>query len=243
MDGKLALAAILGSWGLLLAFAFLVMAGLFVAVFAFGGNEPAATPTPYITPTPTPQGGQFGHATPTGTPTPAPSPSPSPMTERPYRGAAYAPVTIIEYSDFQCPFCSRAAGTMDQLLQEYPGQIKLIYMNFPLGFHENAQKAAEAFECAADQGKAFEMHDKMFANQQSLSVTDLKRYASELGMDTARFSICLDTGAKAPTVQAQIDAGVAAGVQGTPTFFINGKKIVGSQPLSVFKAAVDEELG
>jgi protein-disulfide isomerase len=116
-------------------------------------------------------------------------------------------------------------------------------MNFPLSFHANAQKAAEAFECAADQGKAYEMYDKMFANQNALSVSDLKRYAQEIGLDTARFGSCLDNGEKAQAVNAQLDLGTQYGVEGTPTFFINGKKVVGAQPIDVFRQAINEALG
>jgi len=164
------------------------------------------------------------------------------ISGRPFRGAADAPVTIVEFSDFQCPFCGRAAGTIEQLLNEYPGKIKLVYMNFPLSFHPNAQKAAEAFECAAEQGKAYEMHDKMFANQNALSVENLEAYAEQLGMDKTAFSNCLRNGEKAQAVSAQVDLGTQYGVDGTPTFFINGKKVVGAQPIDVFRNAVNEAL-
>lgn len=164
------------------------------------------------------------------------------IPNRPFRGTANAPVTIVEYSDFQCPFCSRAAATMKQLMAENPGKIKLIYMNFPLPFHQNAQKAAEAAECAADQERFWEMHDKLFENQNALEVSNLKQYAADLGLDTQRFNTCLDSGQKAPVVQAQIGAGAAAGVAGTPTFFINGKEVVGVQPIEVFRQAVNEQL-
>jgi len=185
---------------------------------------------------------------PTNAPAQAGTPSGAPVnvdvSGRPFRGPANAPVTIVEFSDFQCPYCSRGATTVDQLMAEYPTQVKLVYMAFPLGFHENAQKAAEAFECANDQGKAFELYDKMFANQGSLAVSDLKGYAAGIqGMDTSRFNTCLDNGDKASAVAAMQALGTQSGVEGTPSFFINGNLVVGAQPIDVFRTAVDAALG
>jgi len=198
--------------------------------FNTGGSPGGSIAVPTPTPSQSPSGGSGGATT-------------IDVSGRPFRGSADAPVTIVEFSDFQCPFCGRAAGTMEQLMSEYPGKIKFVHMNFPLSFHANAQKAAEAFECAADQGKAYEMYDKMFANQNALSVSDLKRYAQEIGLDTARFDSCLDNGEKAQAVNAQLDLGTRYGVEGTPTFFINGEKVVGAQPIDVFRQAINEALG
>ena len=190
-----------------------------------GGNIPTATPTPVATP-----GGNGGDLVAIDT------------TGLPFRGTADAPVTIVAFSDFQCPYCSRGATTIDQLMAAYPGQIKFVFMHFPLGFHENAQKAAEAFECAADQGKAYEMHDKMFANQAALTVSNLKGYAVDIGLDATTFNTCLDSGGKAQKVSAQTALGTQNGVEGTPTFIINGKVLVGAQPIETSKAAVDAAL-
>ena len=192
------------------------------------GGSGGATPTPVVMPTQqgTPTGGLANIDT----------------TGRPFKGPANAPVTIIEFSDFQCPYCSRGATTIAQLMTEFPTQIKLVYMAFPLGFHENAQKAAEAYECAAAQGKAYEMHDKMFANQGTLAVANLKSYAAELGMDATAFNSCLDNGEKAATVAAQAAVGSQNGVDGTPSFFINGKLVVGAQPIDVFRTEVNAAL-
>ncbi|MEW6329226.1 MAG: DsbA family protein [Candidatus Micrarchaeota archaeon] len=159
------------------------------------------------------------------------------------RGDASAQITIVEYSDFQCPFCGRSVPTVEKILEDYDGKVKLYFKHFPLGFHQYAQKAAEASECAGDQGKFWEYHDKLFANQQALTTTDLKKYATDLGLDAAKFNTCLDTGAKASVVQADFAEGSANGVGGTPTFFINGKEVVGAQPYDAFKTVIDGELG
>ncbi len=168
------------------------------------------------------------------------------------RGDPNAPVTIVEFSDFQCPFCKRAHPTVQQVLNEYSGRVKVVYMHLPLSFHEYAQKAAEAFECARDQGREWEMHDKIFDGDNSnIPASVLKQYAVELGMDAERFNQCLDNGEKAAVVAqdaAQLESKqlefAAWGIDGigTPTFLINGQPLVGAQPYSAFKAAVDAAL-
>ncbi len=160
----------------------------------------------------------------------------------PTKGPANAPVTIVEFSDFQCPFCIQAEKTVDDVLAAYPGKIKLVYRDFPLPMHPLAPKAAEASHCADSQGKYWEMHDKLFANQQKLEVSDLKGYARELGLEGAKFDKCLDSGEKAKVVDAHKKAGEEAGVSGTPAFFINGRPLSGAQPLESFKQIVDQEL-
>src|SRR3989344_4635942 len=157
-------------------------------------------------------------------------------------GSANAPVTIIEFSDFQCPFCSSFYNSaLTQIRKDYveTGKVKIIYRDFPLSFHPEAQKAAEAAECAKDQGKFWEMHDKLFENQQTLSLSNYKAWAKELGLDSAKFNQCLDSGSKAAEVANDQQDGAAAGVGGTPSFFINGKLVVGAQPYSVFMQAID----
>jgi protein-disulfide isomerase len=160
----------------------------------------------------------------------------------PSKGPEAAPVTIVEFSDFECPYCVRAEPTVKQLLEAYPGKIRLVYRDFPLPMHSNAPKAAEASHCAADQGKYWEMHEKLFANSQKLAVADLKGYAKDLKLDAAKFDKCLDSGEKAAVVEKNRKAGEEAGVSGTPAFFINGRVISGAQPLEAFKTIVDQEL-
>ena len=162
----------------------------------------------------------------------------------PVRGSTNAPVTIVEFSDFQCPFCGREYPVIEKLMKEYDGKVKLYFRNFPLDFHQFAQKAAEAGACAADQGadKFWAMHDKMFTNQQKLAVDDLKGYAKSIGLDASKFDKCLDSGEKKEQVDEDEKAGVAAGVSGTPAFFINGIFVNGAQPYEQIKQTVDREL-
>ncbi len=162
--------------------------------------------------------------------------------EGPSKGDVKAPVTIVEFSDYQCPYCSRAETTVNQVLADYKDKVRLVYRDFPLPFHENAAKAAEAAHCAGDQGRYWEMHGKLFANQQSLDQKAIKGYARDLGLDQAKFDKCLDTGAKAKLVEASRKAGEEAGVSGTPAFFVNGMMIQGAQPYESFKALIDAEL-
>jgi protein-disulfide isomerase len=161
-------------------------------------------------------------------------------------GDENAPITIIEFSDYECPFCARFyLNTLPRLKSEYidTGKVKLIYRDFPLSsIHPNAQKAAEAAECAEEQGKYYEMHDKIFENQQAITTTDLKKYANEIGLDTNTFNVCLDSGEMAGEVQKDFQDGQLAGVRGTPTFFINGKPLVGAQPFEAFQQIIEGEL-
>lgn len=161
----------------------------------------------------------------------------------PSKGAPGSPVTIVEFSDFECPFCVKAEATVKDLLDAYPGKIRLVYRDFPLPNHKQAPKAAEASHCAEDQGKYWEMHGKLFDSQGKLAVTDLKGYAREIGLDGPRFDRCLESGEKAKVVDSHRKAGEVAGVSGTPAFFVNGRLISGAQPLESFKALVDKELG
>jgi predicted DsbA family dithiol-disulfide isomerase len=160
----------------------------------------------------------------------------------PSRGTENAPVTIIEFSDYECPFCGRAEPTVKEVLETYKGKVRLVFREFPLPMHDHAQKAAEAALCALDQNKYWEMHEKMFANQRSLEVPELKEYAKALAMDSTRFDKCLDGGEKAKDVAASQKAGEDAGVSGTPAFFINGRPIFGAVPIERFKEVIDAEL-
>ena len=162
----------------------------------------------------------------------------------PARGPDGAKVTIVEFSDFQCPFCGREAPVVDKLMKEYEGKVKLVFRHFPLDFHPFAEKAAEAGACAADQGadKFWKLHDKMFSNQQKLAVEDLKAYAKESGVDQAKFDKCLDSGEKKDAVAADQKAGSEAGVNGTPAFFVDGIFINGAVPYEQLKETVDRVL-
>jgi protein-disulfide isomerase len=160
----------------------------------------------------------------------------------PAKGTEGAPVTIVEFSDFQCPYCSRAIKTVDEVVAAYPGKVRLVFRHFPLNFHAQAQKAAEASLCAHEQGKFWEYHDKLFANQDKLEVPALKGYAKDLALDTGKFDQCLDSNSKADQVKADMEAGSKVGVSGTPAFFINGIMISGAQPVEEFKKIIDGEL-
>ena len=162
-----------------------------------------------------------------------------------FKGEENAPVTIVEFSDFECPFCARFyTQTLPALEQQYinTGKVKFVYRDFPLSFHQNAQKAAEAAECAGDQGDFWGMHDKIFENQQSLDINSLKQWALDIGLDSAQFNSCLDNSKFAGEVNADFSQGESYGITGTPAFFINGIKLVGAQPLSAFKQIIDQEL-
>ena len=160
----------------------------------------------------------------------------------PARGPANAPVTIVEFSDFQCPYCGREVPVIERVMKEYDGKVRLVFRHYPLDFHPFAQKAAEAAACAQEQGKFWELHDKMFGNQTKLAVEDLKGYAKSVGLDSSKFDKCLDSGEKKAMVEEDQKAGSAAGVNGTPAFFINGLFINGAQPYEQIKQTVDREL-
>jgi len=163
----------------------------------------------------------------------------------PVEGSKNAPVTIVEFSDFQCPYCGRfAIETLSQIKTNYidTGKVKVVYKDFPLSFHENAQKAAEAAQCAFDQDKFWEFHDKIFQNQQDLSIISLKRFASELELNTEKFNGCLDSGKMAARVQKDVQEGASVGISGTPAFLVNGIGVTGAQPFEVFKQIIDSEL-
>jgi len=166
------------------------------------------------------------------------------VDDDPSWGPEDAPVTIVEFSDFQCPFCSRFfSETYPQIKQEYEGQVHFVYRDFPLtSLHENAQKAGEAAECADDQGKFWEYHDMLFNNNSALDDASLKGYASQLGLDTSAFDQCLDSGKYTEEVQKDYQEGISYGVTGTPAFYINGVSIIGAQPYANFKAAIDAAL-
>ncbi len=161
------------------------------------------------------------------------------------RGNEKAPITMIEFSDFQCPFCQRFHGTVQQVLADYKDKVRVVYRHFPLrSIHPQAQKAAEASECASEQGKFWEMHDKLFdlnaAN--TLSLDTMKNAAKELGLNTTKFNDCLDSGKMAPIVEADYQDGIAGGVSGTPGTFVNGQYLAGALPYDEVKSILDSLL-
>jgi protein-disulfide isomerase len=160
----------------------------------------------------------------------------------PQKGPAGAPIELIEFADFQCPFCLRAHPTVQQVLATYGDRIHFVYRHYPLQNHPNARPAAEAAECAAEQGKFWQYYDVLFGEPGKLSVDDLKASAARLNMDEARFNACVDSRKYKASVDTDIKDGDEAGVSGTPAFFINGRTLSGAQPFEVFKRVIDEEL-
>jgi protein-disulfide isomerase len=161
----------------------------------------------------------------------------------PSRGPADAPVTIVEFSDFQCPYCSRAIGTLKKVEENYAGKVRVVYRDYPLvKIHPNAARAAEAAACANDQGKFWAMHDVLFQHQDKLGEPDLKKAAADLGLDTAAFNQCLDSGRHAEDWKKDAADAERYGVSSTPAFFINGRLVVGAQPYEAFARVIDEEL-
>jgi protein-disulfide isomerase len=158
------------------------------------------------------------------------------------KGPSSAAVTIIEFSDFECPYCSRAAATIRQLQQAYVKDMRIVFRHYPLPFHQNARKAAEAAECAREQGKFWEMHDKLFETQKNLTLPDLKKRAVELGLNAQTFAQCLDSGRHAARVGKDASDGESYGVKATPTFFINGRLISGALPYEQFAQIIDFEI-
>ena len=168
------------------------------------------------------------------------------VDDDPVLGNENAPVTIVEFSDFQCPYCKKFRDqTFDQLKEEYidTGKVKLVYRDFPLSsIHPMAQKAAEAAECADEQGKFWEYHDKIYENQQLLNVDSLKQWASELGLDTTKFNSCLDSGKYTNEVKNDLNDATSSGGQGTPYFLVGNTQLSGAYPFDAFQQAIEAQL-
>jgi protein-disulfide isomerase len=206
--------------------------------------------------------------TPGAQPTAAPQATPKTVTidvgDNPAKGPATAKVTVVEFSDFECPYCGNfATQTFGQIISNYGDKIRFVFLNLPLTqIHPYAEKAAEAAECANEQGAFWQYHDILFQNQATLTafvtadatggvakvVDSMKGYAAQLGLDTAKFNDCLDSGRMASAVQADMTVAQTAATDagltrfGTPAFFINGNNLSGAQPYAVFKAAIDAAL-
>jgi protein-disulfide isomerase len=164
--------------------------------------------------------------------------------DAPFMGKADAKVTLVEYSDFQCPFCSKAADVIKDIKKKYGDQIKIVFKNYPLPFHQNAKLAAEAGACAATQSheKFWALHDLMFKEQDKLAESDLIEKGKKLKLDIEKFTKCLKDHEKLAQVENEMKEGADLGVKATPTFFINGKLLSGAQPLEVFIEEIDLEL-
>lgn len=174
---------------------------------------------------------------------PAPFREQIPIDGAPFKGPEKAPVTIVKFEDFQCPFCKRVQPTFVELLKRYSGKIRLVHKDFPLdSLHHEARQAAEAARCAEDQGKFWEYHNVVYKNAPKASVKDLKTYAKEVGLNVESFDKCLASSKYKTAVQKDVDEGIRLGITGTPDFFINGRELSGAQPLEAFTRVIDEEL-
>ena len=160
----------------------------------------------------------------------------------PAKGPANAPIELIEFADFQCPFCQTASPTVTRVLEAYGDRIRIVFRNYPLASHPQARPAAEAAQCANEQGKFWPYHDRLFGEPNKLSDAELKQAAAALGLDAAKFNACVDAHKYRTVVDTDAAAGNDAGVTGTPAFFINGRLLSGAQPFDAFKRIIDEEL-
>lgn len=201
--------------------------------------------------------GTAGQSTQAETTPAAPAPAPTALSSEKFEevvrdailvsGDENAPVKLVEFSDFECPFCGRFySETLGQVEEEYvkTGKVAYYYRHFPLySIHPSAEGAALASECAREQGKFREMHDAIFENQTKISTSDLKGYAADLGFNTTQFNSCLDSKKYQENVDRDVALGGEIGVGGTPTFFVNGKIINGAQPFPVFQTTIEDLLG
>lgn len=164
--------------------------------------------------------------------------------DSPMLGPENAPITIVEYSDFQCPYCAKAEKTVKQIIRNYPGKVKVVYKQYPLDFHKDAFRASEASLCANEQSSElfWKLHDYMLDNPRNLNENNLIQQAANLGAKESQFAQCLASKKYANKVKREIREGQAIGVQSTPMFFVNGITVKGAQPYSVFKELIDEEL-
>lgn len=164
----------------------------------------------------------------------------------PFLGDPKAPVTLVEFGDFQCPFCARFFQTTEQeIMEKYVkiGKVRFVYRDFPIAaIHSEAQKSAEAAECANEQGKFWPYHNMLYQRQSELGLQNYKKWAKELGLNPKQFNDCLDSGKYAKEVEKDLQDGQAAGVNGTPTTFVNGRIVQGAVPFAQFATIIEEEL-
>jgi len=224
-------------YAVLVVLAFAV--GILVGYVAWGRTPPAALvpPEPAAAAVPTGTPGYVRYKIPTD--------------GFPSLGPANAPITLVEFADFQCPFCRQwEQETYKPLLDAYPGKIRIVYRDFPLtSIHPNAMPAAEAGQCANEQGKFWDYHDKLFSSDindqfsnNTLTEDSYKQIAQDLGLDMAKFDACLTSNKYQKAIQADMDFAANLGINSTPTFFINGLAVIGAQPLSSFQNVIDKEL-
>ncbi|HDK41324.1 MAG TPA: hypothetical protein ENG93_01550 [Nitrospirae bacterium] len=164
-----------------------------------------------------------------------------PLGDSPVRGGMSAPVTIVEFSDFQCPYCARLQPTLKQVLDAYPKEVRLVYKQFPLSFHPQARNASKAALAAGEQGKFWEMHDIVAANHNKLSEEKFKEFAAKIGLNAAKFDADYKSNKYDKQIQDEITLGNTVGVRGTPSLYLNGKKMAG-RSLNDFKTAIDSAL-
>ncbi len=161
----------------------------------------------------------------------------------PSLGPADAPITIVEFSDYQCPYCQKwYKEVFAQLLASYPNQIRFVYRDLPLPMHSEAVPAAEAADCAGEQGAYWKFHDALFSGQETLGRSAYEQFAANLGLDTAAFTTCLDDHRYRSRVETDASDAAHLGLTGTPSFYINGRILIGALPLESFKTIIDEEL-
>lgn len=158
------------------------------------------------------------------------------------KGPNDAWVTVVEISDFQCPFCKRVGPTLTQIEEKYGDDVRFVFKHNALPFHKRAKPAALAAECARDQGKFWEMHDKLFEKQRELEDADLEKYAQEIGLNTGTYKACYTSNKHSGRIDGDQRMANSFGARGTPAFFINGRFLSGAQPFSAFQALIDEEL-
>jgi protein-disulfide isomerase len=162
--------------------------------------------------------------------------------DAPERGQKSAPVVMVEFADFECPFCRQMQPAIDRLEKEYDGRLTFFYKEFPLSIHPHAEKAAEAALCAGEQGAFWKYHDTLFSDESGLEVPQLRESARVLGLDTARFNSCLDSGKQAPAIEKDIAQGLHLGLAGTPGIFINGYFLSGVVPYDTLREIVEQQL-
>lgn len=162
--------------------------------------------------------------------------------DAPILGPVDAPITIVEFTDYQCPYCQQAQQYVDRVMATYKDKVRLVYQEFPLDFHGQAKPAGVAARCAGEQGKFWEMHAGLLRSPGSFDAADLQRRAVGLGIDPAKFNACVASGKYDAVIQKAIDNGRSVGVTGTPTFFLNGRAFSGAQPFEVFERMIEEEL-
>ncbi|HWP60855.1 MAG TPA: thioredoxin domain-containing protein [Candidatus Acidoferrales bacterium] len=161
----------------------------------------------------------------------------------PFKGPLKAPVTIVKFEDFHCPFCKKVQATIAQLLSEYGSKVRLVHRDFPIdSIHPQARRAHEAARCANEQGKFWQYHDELYTNAPKAELQDLISYAKQVGLNAAAFEQCLSSGKYRAVVQKDVEEGNRLGVTGTPAFFINGRLLSGAQPLASFVSIVEDEI-